>query len=422
VTKTNTPKLRKRFERYMKAMPKELDALERAVRAAGGVSLDYTYPSLDALEDFLDATGARDKDDDALFERVSRYIGTTLVRRTGARWDYSRREHDFPGEPLVTAFPNLRKQRYFPMSPVNGYRHQNAVGLLRDDVEPLDIVHRREQMYGLAARIDSEIDALRADFVRGGFAGELTFSLESVDALEKSLLAQSAGFTREQERLWLSRVALYLGKIVQRAAGGGAWELCEEPIDVDFGQLTIHGWTPFTLVKNVNPSLNHLILRLNLEKVLKRISLGPKPPIRHHPAPTGPTGNWLVLFERSRAPRIDTVIERVTRSYRCVVDKHSDEGFVLTIADALTRRTVTIEASLNFAPSVLRESAEIADDYAEGAPTHDAVARCDARWELMFDLRDSDETYSVLLAISEALHELCGAFVLAASEQRLLDL
>lgn len=134
------------------------------------------------------------------------------------------------------------------------------------------------------------------------------------------------------------------------------------------------------------------------------------------------TGNWLVLFELKRAPRIDAVLERVRDSYGCTFEKASDEHFRITINDKITRRIVFIEGGLKSSPDVIRESEEIADDYAEGAPTHDAIARCDARWELVFDLRDSDETYNVLLGISEAMHEMSGAFVLAASEERLLEL
>jgi len=134
------------------------------------------------------------------------------------------------------------------------------------------------------------------------------------------------------------------------------------------------------------------------------------------------TGVWMVLFQRDRAPRIDDVIARVTEQYGCAIEKFSDEHFRVTINDKITRRTVSIEGGLNRNPHVIRESEEIADEYAEGAPMHGAIASCDARWELMFDLRDSDETYNVLLGISETMHELCGAFVLAASEERLLDL
>lgn len=266
------PRLRKRFEDYMKAMPKELDALERAAKAQ---SLDYTYESLDRLEDFLDITNARETDDDALFDRVSRYLGSTLVKRAGGKWDYSRVKDDSPGEPLVTGLPHLGKRRFFPMSPVDGYRHESVMGLLRDAVEPFDVAYRRQQMLARVARIDAEIEELRAEVRQalGVSAGDLDFSLDSADTLETALLAAlSAGASRERERSLRSRAALYLGKAVERAAGGGDWTLCEDPVDVDFGELIIHEWAPFTLVKNVDPTLKRRLLRLNLEKVIRRVS------------------------------------------------------------------------------------------------------------------------------------------------------
>ena len=134
------------------------------------------------------------------------------------------------------------------------------------------------------------------------------------------------------------------------------------------------------------------------------------------------SGIWMVLFERNHRPPIATALERTVAAYGCNVEMLSDENFVVTINDKLTGRSVSITGSLNLSPSVLDESEEFADDYAIGTPIYDAIVRCDARWELMFDLRDSDETYNVLLGIAESMHDMCGAIVFAASEGRLLDL
>jgi len=269
------PKLLERFEHYMREMPAELAALARAVAAQGSpefLPLDFSYESLDRLEDFLVDAATRETVDEELYNRVGRYIGQMLVKRAGGKWDYSRLKNDFPGEPLIIALPLLGKRRFFPMAPVDGFRYHHMPGSLRDATEPYDIPHRRRQMFARIACLDAEIEALRAEVRQrlGPAAADLDYSFDSVDVLERALLvALSAHPSRDQRRCLRTRAALYLGTLLQRALGGGVWSLCEDPLDVDFGELVMHDWAPYTLVKNVNPKFDRRLLRPNLEKSIK---------------------------------------------------------------------------------------------------------------------------------------------------------
>ncbi|MBX3154851.1 MAG: hypothetical protein KF773_02540 [Deltaproteobacteria bacterium] len=255
------------LERFVRELPAELEALEYDVRAQGATELlplDRSYDSLDRLEDFytmvLDGRGRVGSEQ--VEPRLGRYVGATLIERTGGKWDYARTKEHF-GKPCVTNLPDLKKHRFFPLGPILGFKRTRIPGDLRNAVEVYDVPYRRAQVADILASLDTRIAAL-SDDIRD-LTGEkpvLDYSVASSAFLEAALLASlSRELSRERWRKLELGSILYLGTIVQHALGGGAWTLCEAPNEFDFGQLHMHGWAPRDVVRRMGPETQGIIKR-----------------------------------------------------------------------------------------------------------------------------------------------------------------
>jgi hypothetical protein len=246
---------KERFEQYIRDMDAELVALEEVMRAQQ-LPLDRSYESLDRLEDYygLVLDGRVSTDVAVLETRLGRYVGTALAAHAGGTWDYARNKVDL-GKPCITNLPGLGKSRFFPMRPVLVFKRTRRVGWLRDATEIYDLVHRRAQVARLLASVDAEVGGLREDMRELTSAyPDLDFSVESVPFVERAVQALiSHNSPREQRRRVRTRAVLYLGTIVQRALGGGAWTLCEDPDDEEFGEIVMHDWAPITAIRATAP-------------------------------------------------------------------------------------------------------------------------------------------------------------------------
>jgi hypothetical protein len=121
-------------------------------------------------------------------------------------------------------------------------------------------------------------------------------------------------------------------------------------------------------------------------------------------------GTWFVLCERARALPLEQLAEQI-RGRRGVTTV--DVGAVVTVQlhDARTGRDANITVGLSTEPHVVLESAEIAERHAADRPDRDQIAAADARYELHWELRVTDEVYNTLAVIAGELEKACGAVI-----------
>ncbi|MBX3154850.1 MAG: hypothetical protein KF773_02535 [Deltaproteobacteria bacterium] len=121
------------------------------------------------------------------------------------------------------------------------------------------------------------------------------------------------------------------------------------------------------------------------------------------------SGVWLAMFHRERLPSLDDVAREFRTLKNIDVVKTDQQTLVATVHDALTGNAADITVGLNLESHVVLESDEFASEHAGERPDRDDIARMDARFELVWDLEYSDETYNPLLFMAEILHKMCGA-------------
>jgi hypothetical protein len=126
------------------------------------------------------------------------------------------------------------------------------------------------------------------------------------------------------------------------------------------------------------------------------------------------TGTWFVLVDPSRAlslaqlaARIADLPDTTLRSY--------DDALVLDVHDDLTGNDADLTVGYSRAPHVVIEAAELADDH-----ERPDLARLEARYELLYDLRASDEVYNTLVRVAGALESACGGVIVDATSGRLV--
>jgi hypothetical protein len=257
----------------LRAVTSDLEALERAVAAHGNPALqplDYSYESLDRVEDYLrEVIDTQPTEVRAVTElRIARYLGQTLIHRAGGRW--ARRRSD-AADLAVTGLPELGGFGWLPRDPVVQFRNARVAGLLRDTTEKYDVPRREGELVQRGSAIDAEIDGLRDDIHRlTDHAPVLDRELDSLDSVEAALrLLISTSAPREVRRRVRGRAVLYLAAVMIRALGPGPIALCKDPHDGDFGELIVHDFAPMTLVRNTNPRSRAHFLASALRAVIE---------------------------------------------------------------------------------------------------------------------------------------------------------
>jgi hypothetical protein len=245
------------FQEYVRTMSDELGALRQAVQASGRrdlLPLDHTYESIDRVEDFfrLVLDGKLSGQTVEVTEsRVARYLGQTLVDRTGARWELAGAKDELPGQPCVKALPHLGKFAFFPHQTAKTFRLYRTEGSLRDETEPLDLARLRERTSRQLRELDREIETLRADVQKLlGTTVKLDLSLGSIALVERAAKRVQG---REAWRAFRSRSALYIGEVARRHAGSLQWALCEDPVNAYFGHLRLREWSPTATMEGLSP-------------------------------------------------------------------------------------------------------------------------------------------------------------------------
>jgi hypothetical protein len=288
--KTSLAQFQEEFDLFVFEMSEMLKALERLAASAGVGTLDFGYESLDQLESLvvLVLDGKLALPDGAntnqFMTTVARYVGETVVRRIGGRWSFAKssRSRQF-GQPSVAGIPGLPKTYDFlPLVVARGYGRSRRAGWLREQVEKHDLAALRARVASFDRCLEGELKSLAREVETGQV---LDFSVESLTVVERLLAeALDAGIEPDDVRRLADRIALYMGEVYRRRAGGG-WNLVENPVDVDFGEMRVRNFAPRSVVVNFLLRRRNGLLEQAMRSVLARsCSVGdpPMPPNENH--------------------------------------------------------------------------------------------------------------------------------------------
>jgi hypothetical protein len=124
-------------------------------------------------------------------------------------------------------------------------------------------------------------------------------------------------------------------------------------------------------------------------------------------------GTWLVLCSAERTISLADLAERL-HGRKGLARVELDGALVATVRDALSGRDVQVTVGLSTESHVPLEAAELAGRHPD-ASVHDRLAALDARYELLWDLRDSDEVYNTLAVIAGILETTCDGVIYDAT-------
>jgi hypothetical protein len=250
------------LDQLIRDLPTHLEALRSSVQQQQPelLPLDLSYESLDRVEDHyravLDSKVGADELK-ALRDRISLYVGATLIERVGGSWAVHREVPTSP-EPAVADVPLVKHACFLPLEPVQNFKRLRAPGLLRDVTERWDLARRREQLAAHLARLEAEVAGLRADVeeltgqqveLREGDARSLQ-ALQ--DALQKLVGSDPP---REVRRRVRTRAVLLLGTLLRQALDKVEWTVNDNPKHADFGQFVIAGWAPSNAIRMIGPKI-----------------------------------------------------------------------------------------------------------------------------------------------------------------------
>jgi hypothetical protein len=117
------------------------------------------------------------------------------------------------------------------------------------------------------------------------------------------------------------------------------------------------------------------------------------------------TGTWFVMCAREHALPIAKV-EALLGNLSHADMKRDGDALAVTVHDPMTKRDAGISVGLSTRKHVPIEAAEIAER--EDRPE---VAALDARYELLWDLRLSDEVFNTLCVIAGKLEKACHGVI-----------
>jgi hypothetical protein len=259
-------------ERFSQTVSDELAALAPTIKQQRPKSLplDYSYASLDRVEDFYQSRLDADGSSDTLDSQLAYYVGATLADSTGGRWEPARTKSDL-GRASIVGLPSLGKLKFYPLDVVLNFKRTRSSGYLRDATEPYDLPLRREALEQLVSNADERIDDLRSDLrdLIGRDTGAPDGSPESLSVIEEGLKkALATNASRELLRRLENGATLYLGKLLQQAVGG-QWRVNEDPQDANLGQFEVNGWAPIAIIRNVGPQSRSNIIQTALQLAIK---------------------------------------------------------------------------------------------------------------------------------------------------------
>ncbi len=259
----NLETLKEQFDYFLFEMDDSLAALRTDVAALNQpelLQLDYSFESLDRLERMyalvLEGKTSIQLEMDLFVTRLARYIGETLRKQVGGKWNFCQQPKDINyGKPCLTQIPKLPKTYcFYPLVAVAGYCSSKRPGWLRKMVERNDIELMRKRFAHFLAQVDNEIESL-SSYIKSlalPNALSLDYSFESLNGVEQVLaMALDGSVTPPATGVagLVEQIGVYTGEVYRRHAGG-EWQLCEDPRDIDFGLPRIGFYCPQQIVEN----------------------------------------------------------------------------------------------------------------------------------------------------------------------------
>jgi hypothetical protein len=139
-------------------------------------------------------------------------------------------------------------------------------------------------------------------------------------------------------------------------------------------------------------------------------------------------GTWLAYCDRRRLLPLDGLGRRLDANPELTPRLDPAAGvLVVTVHDRLTGNIADVAISIDLGTHVPQEAAELAERLTSreigvdaGVPMPDpkVLARADARYELTWELRWSDETYNAMMEMADILLKECDAIVFDSTNDR----
>jgi hypothetical protein len=130
------------------------------------------------------------------------------------------------------------------------------------------------------------------------------------------------------------------------------------------------------------------------------------------------TGMWMALLAKRKVPTIDEIATLLATMKQITIHKVDDRTLVVTTHDSTADKDVDITLGVTDAPHVVRESAELAKQFAADRVDRERIASLDARVEMLWDLADSNETYNAMFTIAMQLEHAYEAVIFDLINQR----
>ena len=126
---------------------------------------------------------------------------------------------------------------------------------------------------------------------------------------------------------------------------------------------------------------------------------------------------------------LDALKDRLAMNTELTVERDQAEALLVTVHDSLTGKDADVTISIDTGAAVAAEAEELAQQVASGTlapepgvppPDARALAAAEARYEITWDLRSSDETYNAMAGIAAVLEQNCGAIIYDLTNRRLV--
>lgn len=123
-------------------------------------------------------------------------------------------------------------------------------------------------------------------------------------------------------------------------------------------------------------------------------------------------GSCWVMFPATRAVSIE-------RAKEVLVEKGLDVKAARGGLDVAWGDGPVLHVALATGPGVREESAEVAEEFVEPGPERDALAACDARFEVEFELEETLDEINTLIDVQLGLQEATGGYLFNLWNQEL---
>ena len=121
-------------------------------------------------------------------------------------------------------------------------------------------------------------------------------------------------------------------------------------------------------------------------------------------------GLWFVLCDRSRAISTSEIAARIPKvSYYTV--ELEDDLLVVTVLPPQSSEPAEFVVGLSTKEHIQSESTEIAEAHAVGRPDYTKIAAADARYEINWEPRHTDDVFEILDDVAKLIATTTGGVV-----------